>query len=293
MGARNRIRNFLLALNYVHPAAIAVALRRGPNAAKTYLSEIYRCSKTDAGAYLPVVTLDELAPQVSTEFSVTRPPDSSGSMTLTEISSLCHLIAARQPRKILEIGSFKGLTTLNFALNSPAAEIHTIDLPPDADAADTRFNNNDRKIINSRGGYYYENRKEAARIHQHYGDTALFDYSQIGPGVDFCLIDAAHSYEYVRSDTAMILPLMSDNSLLLWHDYGRNDFMANSDDAWGVTRFLHEIADVGVSILKGTSLGVLLLTRETKRSLAHRLGVALDLSEAKFDLKNAGPTKAA
>ena len=49
-------------------------------------------------------------------------------MTITEISSVCHLVAARRPRKVLEIGSFRGLTTLNIAMNAPEAEIHTLDL---------------------------------------------------------------------------------------------------------------------------------------------------------------------
>jgi hypothetical protein len=274
VNVRHFLRNGLLTLNYVHPAATAIALRRGPRAARQYLTEIYRCSKTDAGLYLPVITLEELEP-VASEFKVSRPLDWGGSMTITEISSLCHLVAARRPRKILEIGSYKGLTTLNLAINSPGAEIHTLDLPIDVDAAATKFKTNDENIINSRGGYYYENRPEAARVHQHYGDTALFDYDEIGSGVDFCLIDAAHSYEYVLNDTAKVLPLMTDDSLLLWHDYGRNDFLTAAKDAWGVTRFLHEIADIGVSILKGTSLGVLLLSGERRRVLAKRLGVAM------------------
>jgi hypothetical protein len=272
---RHTLRNLLLTLNYAHPAALAVALRRGPGATRKYLSEIYRCSKTDAGLYLPVVTLEELAP-VATEFKVSRPPDWGGSMTITEISSLCHLVAARHPRKVLEIGSFRGLTTLNIAMNAMEAEIHTLDLPPDFDPAATQFEHHDSNIITARGFYYYAEREEAARIRQHYGDTATFDYTEIGPGVEFGLIDAAHSYAYVRNDTAKMLPLMADDSLMLWHDYGRNDFLADPEDAWGVTRFLHELASLGVGILQGTSLGILTLTRETKQKLARHLGVALE-----------------
>ena len=271
---RHVVRNLLLTLNYMHPAAIAMAARRGPRAAKRYLSEIYRCSKTDAGLYLPIITLEEIAP-IPTEFSVLRPPDWGGSMTITEISSLCHLVAARRPRKVLEIGSFRGLTTLNIALNAKQAEIHTLDLPPDADPANTKFDTNDVNIILSRGGYYYEGRPEAARIHQHYGDTATFDFDKIGKGVDFCLIDAAHSYEYVRNDTARSLPLIAEDGLILWHDYGRNDFMIGSQDAWGVTRFLHELRKVGVNILQGTSLGILVVNRDVKQRLARHLEIRL------------------
>jgi predicted O-methyltransferase YrrM len=272
---RHVVRNILLTLNYAHPAAIGVALRRGPRAAKRYLSEIYRCSKTDAGLYLPVVMLEEIAP-VATEFTVSRPPDWAGSMTITEISSLCHLVAARHPRKVLEIGSFRGLTILNIAMNAPDAEIHALDLPQDFDPTDTKFANNDASIIKSRAFCYYEGREEAARIRRHYGDTATFNYQEIGGGVDFCLIDAAHSYEYVRNDTARALPLMARDGLILWHDYGRNDFLADPQDAWGVTRFLHEMAPVGVGILQGTSLGVLVLAGETRQKLARHLGVPLE-----------------
>jgi hypothetical protein len=271
MSMRHSLRNFLLTLSYAHPAAVAVAFRRGPRATKQYLSEMYRCSKTDAGSYLPVVTLEQIA-EVQTEFKVLRPADWRGSMTITEISSVCHLVVARRPRKVLEIGSFKGLTTLNIAMNAPEAEIHTLDLPPGFDPADTTFENNDVNIIRGRGFYYYDERAEAPRVHQHYGDTATFDYDRIGRGVDFCVIDAAHSYEYVRNDTAKILPLMTEGSLMLWHDYGRNDFLAEPEDAWGVTRFLHEIASAGVQIIQGTSLGVLILNGEARQRLDQLLG---------------------
>lgn len=274
MDIRHALRNCLLTLNYLHPAVMTVAFRRGPRAIKPYLAEMYRCSKTDAGLHLSVVTLEQIAP-VATEFVVSRPPDWGGSMTITEISSLCHLVAARSPRKILEIGTFRGLTTLNIAINAPEAEVHTLDLPPDIDPKSTKFNNRDAAIITHRSGYLYAERPEAARIHQHYGDTAIFDLTEIGPGIDFCLVDAAHSYEYVRNDTARVLPWMADDGLMLWHDYGRNDFLAAPEDAWGVTRFLHEIADLGVGILQGTTLGILEMSCDTKRKLAERLGVRL------------------
>jgi predicted O-methyltransferase YrrM len=269
---RHVVRNLLLSLGYFHTAAIGVAVRRGPRATRRYLSEIYRCSKTDAGLYLPVVSLEELA-EDQTEFRVLRPADWGGSMTITEISSICHLVSARRPRKVLEIGSFKGLTTLNIAMNNPDAEIHTLDLPADFNPADTVFDNKDAGTIEARGFCYYQEREEAKRIHQHYGDTANFDYSTIGKGIDFCLIDAAHSYDYVRNDTTKAVPLMSDGGLMLWHDYGRNDFLAEARDSWGVSRFLHEIATAGVKIIQGTSLGVLILTGEARLRLNQLVGL--------------------
>src|SRR5215471_2353811 len=185
---RHRFRNVLLTLNYLHPAAIGVLAQRGPTAAKKYLSEIYRCSKTDAGLRLPVATLDEVAPGDS-QFTIWRPVDWGGSMTNSEITSVCHLAAVSRPRKIPEVGSFRGLTTLNLAINAPEAEVHTLDLPQGFNPDNTVFKHGDRQIIASRGFYYHEGRKEAERIHQHYGDTATFDYKEIGEGVAFCIID--------------------------------------------------------------------------------------------------------
>ncbi len=161
-------------------------------------------------------------------------------------------------------------------MSAPEAEIHTLDLPANFDPAKTKFEHHDTNVITARGFYYYEARQEAARIRQHYGDAATFDYEEIGKGVEFCLIDAAHSYAYVGNDTAKALRLMADDSLMLWHDYGRNDFLAEPADAWGVTRFLHEIAGVGVKILQGTSLGILVITGETRQKLARHLGVSLE-----------------
>jgi hypothetical protein len=149
-------------------------------------------------------------------------------------------------------------------------------LPPSVDATTTKFETNDVNIIASRGGYHYDGRSEAARIQQHYGDTATFDYDEIGAGVDFCLIDAAHSYDYVRNDTVKLLPLLADNSLILWHDYGRNDFLAAPEDAWGVTRFLHELAPAGVGILQGTSLGILIVDEKSRKLLTQCLGLDKD-----------------
>ncbi len=88
------------------------------------------------------------------------------------------------------------------------------------------------------------------------------------------MIDAAHSYAYVRNDTAKTLPLLTDDALVLWHDYGRNDFLPEPGDAWGVSQFLHEIRDTGVRILQGTSFGILTLTPAVKRKLAQYLLIA-------------------
>jgi hypothetical protein len=242
------VRFSILAPYYFHPAVAIVLLRRGPRAATRYLKEIYHASKLNGGAYLPPVNLEELVKK-PTEFKVYRPDDSYCSMTLSEISSLCFLVAATKSTKILEIGTFRGLTTLNLALNAPQAEVHTVD------------------ITDTWGSYYYSERPEITNIHQHYGDTNTFDLArEIGSGVDFCLIDGGHQYEQVRNDTIKVLPLLTDDCVLLWDDYGKNDFLTENE-SFGVSRFIHEIKGFGVSVLYGTGLGFIQLNREVKQRL--------------------------
>jgi len=244
-----RIARFgFLGLYYLHPAALVVAVRRGPRAFSRYLKEIYRASKLNAGAYLPAIAVEEIV-KAPVEFRVFRPEEWHCSMTISEVSALSYLVSARMPKKILEIGTYRGLTTLNLALNARLAEVHTVD------------------ITNEWGGYYYADFPEIQNIHQHYGDTSTFDFLQnVGRSIDFCLIDGGHGYDQVRNDTARVLPLMSDDGLLLWDDYGRNDFLADFE-SFEVSRFVHEIKKFGTSVLSGTGLVFIQLNGEIRQRL--------------------------
>lgn len=201
-----------------------------------------------AGANLPCVAVESLIDR-PISFSVFRPVDCTWSMDLIEASTLCCLAAIKQPRKILELGTYRGLTTFNLALNASNAEVFTIDI-------------SDRWVA-----YYYADKPEAARIRQYYGNTLSFDFSAIGGGVDFCLIDAGHSYEEVREDTRRVLPLLTDDAVLLWDDYGRADFM-NQGEPFGVTRFVNRLRKTGVQVLLNTHIAAVFLTPERKRILS-------------------------
>lgn len=246
------LRFGLLGLYYLHPAVAVVGFRRGPRAVARYLKEIYRASKLNAGAYLPALTVEDIVKE-PVEVRIFRPEDWNCSMTLSEISTVCCLVAASRPTKILEIGTYRGLTTLNLALNAPLAQVHTVD------------------ITDTWGSYYYADRPEVTNIHQHYGDTSTFDLRRnVGIGIDFCLIDGGHDYRQVRNDTARVLPLMSDEGILLWDDYGRNDFLADFE-AFKVSQFIHEIKGSGICVLYGTGLVFLQLSSEIKQQLMAQL----------------------
>jgi len=52
--------------------------------------------------------------------------------SIAELAYMAMICRALKPRKIFEIGTFRGRTALNFALNSPDnCTIYTMDLPPE------------------------------------------------------------------------------------------------------------------------------------------------------------------
>ena len=46
---------------------------------------------------------------------------------------LATVVSAIQPRKIMEVGTFRGVSSLTMALNAPDAEIYTFDLPDEVE----------------------------------------------------------------------------------------------------------------------------------------------------------------
>src|SRR3989344_4395827 len=92
------------------------------------------------------------------------------------MAKLCKL---QKPKKIFEIGTFEGGTTLIMAMNSPEAEIYTLDLP--------WINQPDRKEeIGNSNQFYIDNRKKivfedthyAKRVVKSFGDFLGGDYGR-------------------------------------------------------------------------------------------------------------------
>jgi len=148
-----------------------------------------------------------------------------GNLTLYELFCICSIIKTYNPKKILEIGTFDGLTTLHMAINSdPGCEIHTIDLPREK-LKDIELNiaGGDKELIEKEGfeiGYHFINHPAGKKIIQHYSDSAKFDVSGYLKNFGFIFIDGAHSYDYIKTDTENSLRMIQDGGVILWHDYG-------------------------------------------------------------------------
>lgn len=167
-----------------------------------------------------------------------HPPD--GSVSPRELSWLAHMAQWGQPQKVLEIGTFQGLTTHNLALQlSQDSEVITVDLPEDQEPVLQKDNWNRRYYPDPDRKSYLE-RPTPAAIHQIRGDTAQLTVQDLGEGYDMIFIDGSHSLPYVRNDTQLALDVAAPKALILWHDYGRIPHWP------GVTTVLHGVAREGL-----------------------------------------------
>ena len=180
-----------------------------------------------------------------------------GNVSVEELCKICLIVRWLQPRRILEIGTYNGLTTLQMALNAPpGCIVYTLDLPDDLQASlplsdiDTYVARHFRAKLGTYTGSYFAGR-DGLNIRQLLGDSAEFDYATtIDSPVDIVFIDAAHDYQHKKIDTENAFRLLSSRGVILWHNYGD----VSCPD---VTRYLLDISDrYKIWHLKNTTLAV-------------------------------------
>jgi hypothetical protein len=198
---------------------------------------------------IPVRSIGQLLESGPAEIRLTVQAYEDGMLPPEEAMALLSLLVKAQPRVVLEIGTFKGHTTKAMALNLPQALIHTVDLPPDFTPEPTEsMPKSDFHLIAQRKvGREFLGTELAARIKQHYGDTATWDFRQ-AEGATFFFIDGSHTYEYCRSDSEACFRLCQGKGVFVWHDC--------DDHHPGVLRFIAEWRALGRDIVRieGTPL---------------------------------------
>ncbi|MGI9179346.1 MAG: class I SAM-dependent methyltransferase [Longimicrobiaceae bacterium] len=226
---------------------------------------------TDREVALPSVELHDLVPDCGA-IRICAPEVVEGNVTLLELVAINKLVSHLSPRRLFEIGTFDGRTTLNLAVNSPeGAEVFTLDLPrTDLAATALPVEPSERIYIEKdESGARYRGSGYESKITQLYGDSALFDFSPFRGSIDFVFIDGSHAYEYVLTDSRNALRMLSGTGgIILWHDYGGWD---------GVTRALNELYHGqsefgGLRRLAGTSLALLQCAGGSPLAAGDRLG---------------------
>jgi predicted O-methyltransferase YrrM len=136
---------------------------------------------------------------------------------------LATIASALRPQKIFEIGTFRGVATLTFALNAPEAEIYTLDLDEESAASSlATLSKGDKewvRLSRTSTGFAFRDHTAAARIHQLRGNSLTFQPPPYLANTDLCFIDGGHSYECVKADTETALKILAPNGVILWDDY--------------------------------------------------------------------------
>lgn len=205
--------------------------------------------KPPVGRPLPTVGLEELFPggyplplrfridPLSAEPGLVLPRFDNGGVGAVDLAVLAGLAYTRKPGRIFEIGTFRGLTTYNLALNAPQAQVWTLDLPP-AQAGQTVLGVEPTElqfIRKARSGEHFSGTAVAPRITQLWGDSAQFDFGPYAESMDLVFVDGSHAYDYVLNDARAALKISKkQGSIIIFHDYA----------AWdGVTRALEALQE--------------------------------------------------
>lgn len=172
--------------------------------------------------------LDRMMPEFSRQFvSVTTPARiREGQLNWGELIVLASIAKYLEPDKIFEFGTGDGLTTLNLAANTPTrTKIYTIDFPDNVKKAVVR-----EPIF---AGREHENIRW--RITQIKADPANYSTETLRNACGFVFIDSVRDYGHCRSRSEKAFELVSNDGLIIWHDYGDNGEP-------GVTEYLNSIA---------------------------------------------------
>ena len=180
-----------------------------------------------------------------------------GNISVEELCKLCLVVQGLKPKRIFEFGTYNGLTTRQMAINAPAdCRIVTLDIDP-ANASALDIGEIDQHLSQKVGafdfavGHRFHGTPEAEKITQIWGDSTAVDLSPYFGRMDVVLVDAGHTYHYVRSDTENARKLIRPGGLIVWHDCMQ---VLHPD----VTRCLCEYAEAGMAIhhLRNTNLAM-------------------------------------
>ena len=170
---------------------------------------------------IPEISLDEVLGERKAAISLNVQKYEDGMLPSYEAMALLAVLAAENPREVLEIGTYMGHTTRAMAETLPDAIVHTVDLPldfsPQWDSTDGPPKDDFHLIGRRTVGREFKDRPSGRRIKQHFGDTAIINFQEFGRPT-FFFIDGSHTYEYCKQDSEKCLALCGNVGTFLWHD---------------------------------------------------------------------------
>jgi hypothetical protein len=248
-----KAREVFEGLSCLSPAVLRLALRN-PSKLRPYVS--YCLKKYDELMDNGLPSRGPLTP--SAALAVVLPAAHvGGGMSFGELVILARVTKVLQPRTVFEIGTYNGLTTAVFLLNSnPDAQIVTLDLPAEPVEGEG-YILGDRELVMSRQLGAVPEAMGLRRYTQLLCDSMTFDPSPYKNSVGLGLIDAAHDLVHVRNDTLKMASMISNEGMVFWHDYGGKGPLrplANYLNGLGKRALLYRIPDTSLAWGLGSEL---------------------------------------
>lgn len=190
-------------------------------------AEKFEAYLSEAKKRIPTVNLNKIFPPELEKGTITLEKflGQWGNVSIEELCKICLIVKWLKPSRILEMGTYNGMTTLQMALNAPRnAVVHTIDLPPDhvptlrLDPLDELLARHFDGEMRMPTGAYFAGRSDIVIV-QILSDTATFDYSGLERPIDLVFVDAAHDLANATRDTENAFDVLSEKGVILWHNY--------------------------------------------------------------------------
>ncbi|MDX6767755.1 MAG: class I SAM-dependent methyltransferase [Candidatus Methylacidiphilales bacterium] len=168
---------------------------------------------------IPVVDMQEL-PGAPGRTVVQTFPGVGASVSLAEAAALAALCRSVRAKRIFEFGTYKGVSTTQFALNLPEdGQIITLDLPEDHPCYSLAITKEEERMIAAEGGKGVlvpaDLRHKVTFLKS---DSASFEVAPYAGSMDLVFVDGAHSYEYVKNDSKKGWEMLRPGGILVWHD---------------------------------------------------------------------------
>jgi predicted O-methyltransferase YrrM len=199
---------------------------------------------------IPVITISELSADFlrgqEIWIDLSEP---ATAISAAELAYICSLLRAQNPRLVVEIGTYRGFTTLHLSRNtSESCHIFTVDLPPES-ARNAAFYS-DSHLVKACGAMprVFGNDPKITQILK---DSTTINWEQVlNAPIDFAFIDGSHLYEHVRKDTEGIMKALAPKGVVVWHDYFAVEIRR------GVRKYLNELYRNGLPLwrIAGTAL---------------------------------------
>ena len=186
---------------------------------------------------LPDLALDAWFPDADeVPVSISTMPKGPWAAPVVDLVYLLKLVRLFEPRRVLELGSYRGFVARALAEHMPeGADLVTVDIDPTH-------------------GEAYRDMELPVNLDRRVGAISASMFEGDQGSYDFIFVDADHAYGSVKHDTEVALPLLKPTGVMVWHDYA--NWGAYTGQC-GVPEFLVELAQrLPVAHLAGSNMAV-------------------------------------